>query len=136
MAINEGQQLELGMISERFPRTIHIVAGPTELVQATLRELLAAIPEQFTLYQNYPNPFNPATTLCFGLPQPSNIEFKIINILGQEVATIFTGWQDMGFYDYRWSGLNDLGQQVSNGVYFAVLTNGRDIKVRKMILVK
>jgi hypothetical protein len=42
----------------------------------------------------------------------------------------------MGFYDYRWSGLNDLGHQVSNGVYFAVLTNGRDIKVRKMILVK
>ena len=112
------------------------IRDSTELVQATLRELLAAIPEKFTLYQNYPNPFNPTTTLRFGLPQPSNIEFKIINIMGQEVATIFTGWQDMGFYDYRWSGLNDLGHQVSNGVYFAVLTNGRDIKVRKMILVK
>jgi len=185
--MDEGQQLELGVISERFPRKVHIVAGPTELVQAALRDLLAAIPEKFTLYQNYPNPFNPTTTLRFGLPQASNIEFKIINILGQEVATIFSGWQDMGFYEYRWSGLNDLGQQVSNGVYFsqpsniefkiinilgqevvtifsgwqdmgfydyrwsgmnalgqqvsngvyfAVLTNGRAVKVRKMLLVK
>jgi len=136
MAMDEGQQLELGMISERFPRKVHIVAGPTELVQAALRDLLAAIPEKFTLYQNYPNPFNPTTTLRFGLSQPSNIEFKIINILGQEVVTIFSGWQDMGFYDYRWSGMNALGQQVSNGVYFAVLTNGRAVKVRKMLLVK
>ena len=94
------------------------------------------LPIQFALYQNYPNPFNPTTTLRFGLPQPSNIEFRIINILGQEVATIFSGWQDMGFYEYRWSGLNDLGQQVSNGVYFSVLTNGRAVKVRKMLLVK
>ena len=136
MAMDEGQQLELGMISERFPRKVHIVAGPTELVQGALRDLLAAIPEKFTLYQNYPNPFNPTTTLRFGLPQASNIEFKIINILGQEVATVFSGWQDMGFYEYRWTGLNDLGQQVSNGVYFAVLTNGRAVKVRKMLLVK
>ena len=134
--MDEGQQLELGVISERFPRKVHIVAGPTELVQSALRDLLAAIPEKFTLYQNYPNPFNPTTTLRFGLPQASNIEFKIINILGQEVATIFSGWQDMGFYDYRWSGMNALGQQVSNGVYFAVLTNGRAVKVRKMLLVK
>jgi len=136
MAMDEGQQLELGIVSGRYPRKIHIVAGPMELVQAALIELLAAIPEQFTLYQNYPNPFNPTTTLRFGLPQPSNIELKIINILGQEVATVFSGWQDMGFYEYRWSGLNDLGQQVSNGVYFAVLTNGRAVKVRKMLLVK
>ncbi|SVA94542.1 uncharacterized protein METZ01_LOCUS147396, partial [marine metagenome] len=84
MAMDERQQLELGMISERFPRKIHIVAGPMELVQAAVTELLAAIPEEFTLYQNYPNPFNPVTTLRFGLPQPSNIEFRIINILGQE----------------------------------------------------
>ena len=136
MAMDERQQLELGIVSERFPRKIHIVAGPMELVQAAVTELLAAIPEEFTLYQNYPNPFNPTTTLRFGLPQPSNIELKIINILGQEVATIFSGWQDMGFYDYRWSGMNHLGQQVSNGVYFAVLTNGRDVQVRKMLLVK
>ena len=42
----------------------------------------------------------------------------------------------MGFHEFRWSGLNDMGQQVSNGVYFAVLSNGRDIQVRKMLLVK
>ena len=125
------------------PELLNVVCSfPTEEDPASVNTTFASadaesmIPEKFALLQNYPNPFNPTTTLRFGLSQPSNIEFKIINILGQEVVTIFSGWQDMGFYDYRWSGMNALGQQVSNGVYFAVLTNGRAVKVRKMLLVK
>ena len=136
VSMKDRQLLELGMISDRFPRKLHIVSGPKDLVNGKISELLAAIPEQFVLHQNYPNPFNPSTTLRFGLPEPSNIEFRIINILGQEIATVYSGWKDMGFHEFRWSGLNDMGQQVSNGVYFAVLSNGRDIQVRKMLLVK
>ena len=136
ISMKDRQQLELGMISDRFPRKLHIVSGPQELVHGKISELLAAIPEQFVLHQNYPNPFNPSTTLRFGLPEPSKIEFRIINILGQEVATIYSGWKDMGFHEFRWSGQNDMGQPVSNGVYFAILSNGRDMQVRKMLLVK
>jgi hypothetical protein len=68
VSMKDRQLLELGMISDRFPRKLHIVSCPTDLVDGKISELLAAIPQQFVLHPNYPNPFYPSTTLHFGLP--------------------------------------------------------------------
>src|SRR5207249_4658697 len=43
---------------------------------------------QFALGQNYPNPFNPTTDISYSLATHGNVELKIINLLGQDVATI------------------------------------------------
>jgi hypothetical protein len=128
--------LSLGRLNERFPRVLDLVVGDPAQVERLVKEILASLPEEFSLKQNYPNPFNPVTTIQFGLPQPANVRLTIVNILGQEVATLINNWCDMGYHQVRWAGVNDQGLPVSTGVYFSILTAGQQIQIRKMLLVK
>ncbi len=129
-------QISLGLINKHFPHKLYAIVGPPDLVDDIAKELLAAIPDAFSLLPNYPNPFNPVTNIRFGLPEPRNIRLTVVNILGQEVVEITSGWNDLGYYEYRWNGLNRFGQNVSAGMYFAVLTDGKVVRVQKMLLLK
>ena len=49
---------------------------------------MEGVPEQFALYQNYPNPFNPVTTINYDLPQQTQVNLLIYDILGREVVRL------------------------------------------------
>jgi hypothetical protein len=51
-------------------------------------EVDGPVPNTFVLNQNHPNPFNPSTTISFSLPVEANVNIKLFNMLGQEVAQI------------------------------------------------
>jgi hypothetical protein len=58
----------------------------------------------------------------------------VMNILGQAVDTIVpTG--SLSTY-YHWRGTNHAQQDLSNGVYFLVVTNQNEMAVGKMLIVK
>lgn len=82
-----------------------------EIVQQT------QVPLEPYLFQNYPNPFNPTTAIHFDLPQRANVSLKIYNLLGEEIRTLVSGSENAGFHTVSWDGLDDLGNQVSSGVY-------------------
>jgi hypothetical protein len=46
------------------------------------------LPLTFELQQNFPNPFNSVTEIKFSIPQTSNIELKVFDIMGNEVVTL------------------------------------------------
>jgi len=94
-------------------------------------EINFGTPSKFELSQNYPNPFNPVTTIKFSIPQPGNVNLKIYNLLGEEVATLLNSFLDAGFHavDFDASGFN-------SGFYIYKLTAGNSALVRKMMIVK
>ena len=47
-----------------------------------------SLPASFVLRGNYPNPFNPTTNIQFDLPQTSEVEISIMDILGREMLTV------------------------------------------------
>ena len=90
-----------------------------------------ALPNTPVLYQNYPNPFNPSTSIEFFLPKSSNTDLKIVNILGEEIKTIFNGFLSPGNYKFRFDAVN-----YSSGIYFVVLNTSSSHLVKKIILLK
>ena len=88
----------------------------------------AAIP---VLYQNYPNPFNPSTMIEYWLPQGSQVDLSIYNILGKKIITLVSEKQQSGLHRTEWdaSGL-------ASGIYIYVLKTGEFTELKKMVLIK
>jgi hypothetical protein len=89
------------------------------------------LPTEFLLSQNYPNPFNPSTKIKYSIPQSSNILIKVIDILGNEVATLVNEEKPAGTYEINWNAAN-----LPSGVYFYQLKAGDFIQTKKMLLLK
>ncbi|MEN8194480.1 MAG: T9SS type A sorting domain-containing protein [Bacteroidota bacterium] len=89
-------------------------------------------PTHFSLFQNYPNPFNPATTIGYQLPEYSQVDVGIYNILGQRVATLVSEKQPVGHYKVQWDASG-----FASGLYFyRMKTDKGFVQTKKLILLK
>ena len=91
------------------------------------------MPHDFFLGQNYPNPFNPSTVICYQMSVGSNVQLKVYDELGREVATLVNEYQPAGNHSVQFS---DFSAQYSSGVYFYTLKGSDFIKSNKMMLIK
>ncbi|HEX05458.1 MAG TPA: hypothetical protein ENH10_09970, partial [Bacteroidetes bacterium] len=53
----------------------------------TAAEELEVLPREFAVRNAYPNPFNPSTTIGITIPVASELEVRVFNTLGREVAS-------------------------------------------------
>ncbi len=90
-----------------------------------------AIPENHILLYNYPNPFNPETTIGFSIPFSSDVEIKIINMLGEDVRTLIKEYLSAGKYGVVFNAGN-----LSSGTYFVILKTNMGTTAQKIILLK
>lgn len=91
------------------------------------------IPQNFFLEQNYPNPFNPNTIINYQLAMECNVQLKVYDMLGREVALLVDENQQAGRHSVH---LTDFNAHQPSGVYFYKLEAGSFIQSRKMILIK
>jgi hypothetical protein len=89
------------------------------------------LPGDFQLSQNYPNPFNPSTVIEFALPQSSQVNLAIFNVLGQTVTVLTDRQMPAGIHRVEFDGSDQ-----PSGIYFYRLSYGQESLTRKMILVK
>lgn len=115
------RMLELEVYGATVAKTANAISTPNE----------AIIPESLVLEQNYPNPFNPSTTISFGLPEGAQVTLKVINAVGQEVATLVDGYRDRGMHRVTFNG-----RKLPSGVYYAVMKAGEITQTKRMVLAK
>ncbi len=124
---------------ELMTNVLHFLNGETSLNNND------ASSDKFKLFQNYPNPFskgaggNPTTTIEYSIPivrgknfsPQRNVQLKIYDILGREVAALVNEKQSPGNHSVTFHAKN-----LTTGIYFYKLQAGGYIQSKKMILMK
>ncbi len=127
---NDGD-LDIISIGWNNPRVVwyenRAIVLPTSVEEKGRGEL----PGEFKLDQNYPNPFNPTTRISFSLAEASPVTLRIVNTLGQDVATLVSQDLPAGSYETTFDAVG-----LSSGIYFYSLTAGALMATRKMVIVK
>ncbi len=98
--------------------------------------VVAEAPKEIALHGNYPNPFNPRTTISYALPAASQVDLRIYDLLGREVARLVSGEQAAGYREAVW----EAGRFASGLYLYRLMVNDeagdRTVKQRMMLLVK
>lgn len=90
-----------------------------------------ALPTEFALHENYPNPFNPHTVIRVDIPEQSDVQLRVFDILGREVAVLVNGSITAGVHEIRFDG-----GQLPSGVYIYHFETTAGSFARRMLLVK
>lgn len=85
----------------------------------------------FNLDNAYPNPFNPSTKIRYSIPQLSQVQIKVFDVLGKEIETLVNEEKPAGTYELTWNAVS-----LPSGVYIYQLRTSSFIETRKMILLK
>lgn len=88
-------------------------------------------PENYSIEQNYPNPFNPSTSITFKVPEASNVEITIYDMLGRKLATLMEGRKAAGSYTLTLDMSN-----YSSGMYLYRMRAGSFVQTRRLTLIK
>lgn len=78
-----------------------------------------------------PNPFNPSTMLSYVLPEAANVELKVFNLMGQEVAMLTSGYQLAGSYRVAFHA-----GSLPSGLYISRLTVDGETHLNRLLLAK
>ena len=109
----------------------HTTNGGGNITFSGIQQIGSEIPVKYRLYQNYPNPFNPATTIKLDLPEASDINLVICDILGREIYQITNEYLKAGSYSFTWDATS-----YSTGIYFYRLQTDKYSETRKLMLLK
>jgi hypothetical protein len=81
-------------------------------------EQFAEVVESYCLSNNYPNPFNPSTKIKYSVPQASQVQIKVYDVLGSEVATLENEEKPTGTYEIEFNSHSGEVRNLPSGVYF------------------
>lgn len=124
MVFNQSGEL---FISLFFDGEILKVTG----IPVSVEDKTNSVLQEFKLYQNYPNPFNPSTIIGYQLPVSGNVNLKVYDLLGREVATLVNEYKPVGNYEVEFDA-----SALTSGLYFYKLQSGLFIETKKMLLLR
>jgi len=105
--------------------------------QTTMEEL--GPPQAFLLSAAFPNPLrrmqHGTVAWRYALPEAATVEFRIFNMLGQELRRVHLGEQPAGRGQWQWDGRDQAGRSLASGVYFVEFSAGR-FKQRERVLLR
>ncbi|MCB2205518.1 carboxypeptidase regulatory-like domain-containing protein [bacterium] len=127
----ESMPVEMAYTSPTSPSRTTLVNFYIDDERTTVDVDPFARPTSVELYQNYPNPFNPSTTIRFEVPQRQHVVLRVINALGEVVATLADESVNPGAHVIEFNAAD-----LSSGVYFYQLQTEGALLTKRMTLTK
>ncbi|MEC9376950.1 MAG: family 16 glycosylhydrolase, partial [Candidatus Neomarinimicrobiota bacterium] len=128
-----GQQ---GIDDSIFPVRMEVDYVRVYEASSELSSQLETIPNTYNLHYNYPNPFNPATTLCYFLPEQTQVTLTVYDLMGKEIIQLVDAIQNVGNKTVQWDGTDSFGRPVSAGLYLYQIRMRNHTSMGKMALLK
>ena len=94
------------------------------------------LPRRWEIVSFFPNPFNDAIIIVYDCPVKGLAEFKIYNILGEEVSSFDRQINGPGRYEIAWNAASSQDRPLASGIYFVSLKNDYHGKIEKIVLLK
>jgi hypothetical protein len=86
------------------------------------------------LYSPQPNPAKAHVAIRYSLCAETRVRMTLHDLTGRVVRTLADGVTRPGRYSARWSGTDDRGRLLANGVYFVRMTGGDYRATEKVVL--
>jgi hypothetical protein len=83
-----------------------------------------------------PNPFENSTRVSYELHRAGSAALRIYDASGHLVKTLVSGNLPAGRGSATWTGLNELGNRVAGGIYFARLESSDRVLNQKLVLTR
>jgi len=112
------------------------IASTATLSRSLSTDERIGVPDVFALKQNYPNPFNPVTRVLYDIPEASFVTITIYDLLGHQVRTLVSSYEEPGYKSIVWNATNDHGMPVSAGMYLYRIRADKFTQTKKMLLLK
>ena len=82
--------------------------------------------------QNYPNPFSESTQITFTSETAGYAEISVVNLLGEQVALLFSGDLTVGNHSFTWSNPKDL----PDGTYECLVRINGQVETLTIVLMR
>jgi hypothetical protein len=92
--------------------------------------------ETFGIKGNYPNPFNPSTRISFATNSYSPVTLAVYDILGRCRRKLLNEENMKGNFEITFDGKDEKGEFLPSGVYLFSLSDGKNVNIRKGLLIK
>ncbi len=98
---------------------------------------LPRLPAVVTLTGSAPNPFARATAIRYQLgANDARVSLAVFDRTGRLVRTLVNEWQQPGAYTASWDGTDNVGREISSGIYFARLRADDHVSTGKLMLLR
>lgn len=91
-------------------------------------------PPSFIVFSS--NPLRGPLNMAFNLPVAGEVRLQIFDILGRSIKVLARSNMDAGRYEVIWSGRDENGRMVADGVYFLKFSAGDYVQLKKIVLVR
>ncbi len=93
--------------------------------------------EDYTFYPPYPNPsYGQSINFQFQVITEQTVDFRIIDLLGQEIWHISSYYDEPEVITIVWHGTNHFGKQVANGIYLGIMKGESKTTLQKFTYLK
>ena len=86
------------------------------------------------LYSPFPTPFARSVFIRYSLAAAGRVELRVHDLTGRAVRTLANGAMRPGRYSLSWSGTDDRGRVLANGVYFCRFAAGDYRATQKLVV--
>jgi len=137
MSADNDENKKYSLLSEKIeqPEVVYFrikqINKDGSVIYSDVAKVGQGIVDDLIIGQNFPNPFNPTTLIEFELVQDSDVEVKVYNLAGKEIALLHKGFLSKGVHQFMFDASG-----FSSGVYLYQITTPLSSQTRKMILAK